>query len=366
MHTFKNILASALLSIVTCAVALAQDATAVYNKVIGSTVTIMTDKAQGSGFVFFENNLVVTNWHVLAGATKAEVIPNGSTTAYKIMGIVAADIDADIAIVRVQAFWKTPLRSNTNTNIGQVVYAIGSPKGVRATISNGILSGETAAHLQTTAATSPGSSGGPLVDSYGYVVGVNVAKVRDAENLNLAIPIAKVLALQTEIRTLPIALADFNEQVGTEEQDEDIATQEDDDQKAATESCYELNWKYGGTDYEAILVLNDDVNTDDKVIVRFYSSQNRAYSHVIQQLTRDKIGTNTVLLGNSPVDLITQKRVNYTPDNFYLKQTNSGFNIYIYDGTKDRRGEMVVEPVTYQKLDDYDLKRLMEKWSKNH
>ena len=83
--------------------------------------------------------------------------------------------------------------------IGAKVYAIGSPKGLEASLSEGIISGrrevaEEMWHLQTTTPISPGSSGGPLLDSTGQVVGVTTAGLRGGQNLNFAIPASQVLA----------------------------------------------------------------------------------------------------------------------------------------------------------------------------
>ena len=82
--------------------------------------------------------------------------------------------------------------------VGQKVYAIGSPKGLEASLSDGIISGrreitEGISWLQTTTPISPGSSGGPLLDATGQVVGVVIAHRREGQNLNFAVPASEVI-----------------------------------------------------------------------------------------------------------------------------------------------------------------------------
>ena len=90
-----------------------------------------------------------------------------------------------------------PIATEGNANVGETVYAIGSPEGLEGSLSNGLITGRRVLesgvpHLQTNAAISHGSSGGPLLDSTGAVVGVVVATHADGQNLNLALPASEV------------------------------------------------------------------------------------------------------------------------------------------------------------------------------
>lgn len=171
---------------------ISQDASLIYKNTVGSTVTIETDNGFGSGF-FVAPNIVATNFHVIEGATEAFCLSNNSTVKYKIEGYVAADQSVDLILLKVQNFNMPALKMASQTvTPGQQVYAIGSPKGLPATISDGIVSGmrdfEGYKLIQMTAPISPGSSGGPVLNSKGELIGISVSQLTEGQNLNFAIP----------------------------------------------------------------------------------------------------------------------------------------------------------------------------------
>jgi len=184
-----------LLSILLCAVAIksfSQDATGIYNKTVGSTVTIETNNGLGSGF-FVAPNIIATNYHVIEGATEASCYVNNSNTKYKIEGYVAADQNVDLILLKVPSLNKSALVMATESvSPGQQVYVIGSPKGLPATISDGIVSGmrdfDGYKLIQMTAPISPGSSGGPVMNSKGQLIGISVMQLTEGQNINFAIP----------------------------------------------------------------------------------------------------------------------------------------------------------------------------------
>ena len=144
---------------------------------------------------------------MIEGATNGRTYLISNDLTYAIVGVVATDEEGDLAILRVKAFGvpSLPRASSDNVKVGETVYAAGSPKGWKDTVSMGIISrvrpvftnifrsGQvvTAKRIQITAPTSPGSSGGPLLNSKGEVIGINHAGDHrpDAQNLNLAIPV---------------------------------------------------------------------------------------------------------------------------------------------------------------------------------
>jgi len=163
----------------------------------GSNFSVM----QGSGFFISRDGLLVTNYHVIRGADFASILRDDNTTLF-VEGIVAADKDADLALLKINVADVPFLRIAPDTlpKIGTTVYAIGNPEGLTNTLSEGLISGlrNRANHLvaiQTSAAISHGSSGGPLLTADGMVVGVTSAMAVDGQNLNFAVPASQVRQL---------------------------------------------------------------------------------------------------------------------------------------------------------------------------
>ena len=119
-----------------------QDASVIYKNIVNSTITIITDEgSQGSGF-FVAPNIIATNYHVMEGATNASCYLNNSDTEYKIDGYVGVDKSVDLILLKVSTLNKSAIKLAVSTaSIGQKVYVLGSPRGLPATISDGIISG---------------------------------------------------------------------------------------------------------------------------------------------------------------------------------------------------------------------------------
>ncbi len=154
----------------------------------------------GSGF-FVSEDLVATNYHVVAGTTTGVAKIIGQKTAYPLAGAVALDSMRDLAIVKVNGA-KAPalvLGDDEQAVVGDEVYAIGNPEGLEGTLSKGIVSGirlvRSRRLLQITAAISEGSSGGPVLDSAGRVIGIAVATLMRGQNLNFAVPVSDLRSL---------------------------------------------------------------------------------------------------------------------------------------------------------------------------
>ena len=157
-----------------------------------------TTPSFGSGF-FVKPNQIATNFHVIEGARQGTAKLVGKDTTYNIKDIVATDKDNDLAVLNVIASGVTPLPlgDSDTVNIGAKVCVAGNPKGLEGTFSDGIISRRPKKRLQMTAAISPGSSGGPVLNSKGKVIGISVAVHGDpdAQNLNFAIPSNALKAL---------------------------------------------------------------------------------------------------------------------------------------------------------------------------
>ena len=152
------------------------------------------------------------NYHVIEGATQASCYINNSTTKYKIEGYLAADKSVDLILLRVSTLNKPALVFTSETvSPGQKVYVIGSPKGLPATISDGIVSGmrdfEGYKLIQMTAPISPGSSGGPVLNSKGQLIGISVSQLTEGQNLNFAIPKSYLEVLLQFKKETPIAIS---------------------------------------------------------------------------------------------------------------------------------------------------------------
>ena len=147
----------------------------------------------GSGF-FVDTNFIATNFHVIEGTTRGIAKRVGQRTEYTIEGFIERDKKHDLAILQVSGsnVQPLPLGDSDTVEIGDTVYVAGNPKGLEGTFSEGNISGirggTTDKLLQMTAPISPGSSGGPVLNSIGEVIGVSFATFRDGQNLNFAIP----------------------------------------------------------------------------------------------------------------------------------------------------------------------------------
>lgn len=169
--------------------------------------------SQGSGF-FVGDRLVATNFHVINGA-KAGTVKLVSQAyfskpqRYVIEGTVALDKARDLAIVKVTTLNAPPLPLGDSDiiEVGDIVYAVGNPRGLEGTFSSGEISNilpQGSARikgkmLQFTAAISRGSSGGVVVNSSGEVIGIVSETRDDGQNLNFAIPVNALKSLITSV-----------------------------------------------------------------------------------------------------------------------------------------------------------------------
>lgn len=166
--------------------------TDIYEKCAPSVVQINTNINLGTGF-FISEGVIVTNYHVIKGATEISAHLN-TGKSYNVTTILGYDEALDIAILAVPAKVKPLTLSRFTPKIGNYVYTIGSSLGLEGTFTNGLVTTnsriiEEVDYIQTNAAISPGNSGGPLINPYGEVVGINTMQLVDGQNLNFAINI---------------------------------------------------------------------------------------------------------------------------------------------------------------------------------
>lgn len=146
----------------------------------------------GSGVVAFEDDIIITNAHVIEDNYKIEVLSENNTK-YQVTGILDYNKKKDIAILKIKkSKGLSKIKIGKNVKVGDSVIAIGSPLGLKNTVSEGNISGNFQDNIevyQHTAPISPGSSGGALLDSKGNLIGITYASLTEGQNLNLAIPI---------------------------------------------------------------------------------------------------------------------------------------------------------------------------------
>ena len=165
-------------------------ATKSLKKALASTVVIETSDGVGSGFVVSDVGHVLTNEHVIAGADRVRVrVPDGGTFLGR---VIASSRLKDLALLEIQTSNLAPLSiSASMPDVGEDVYAIGSPRGLDQTVTRGIVSAtraiEGTQYLQIDAAINPGNSGGPVIDREGMVVGVATSKRRGTEGMGFAV-----------------------------------------------------------------------------------------------------------------------------------------------------------------------------------
>jgi S1-C subfamily serine protease len=150
--------------------------------------------SQGSGYVFSADGVVITNYHVVRGAKSLSVrVPSGGPQ--RVDSLLGYSIEHDVAALQISGGGSLPALSTEQieqAKVGDHVVAIGAPLGLESTVSEGIVSavreGNGIQIIQTTASISPGSSGGPLLNHYGKVIGLTTALMLNGENLNFVIP----------------------------------------------------------------------------------------------------------------------------------------------------------------------------------
>lgn len=194
----------------------------IYKRVAPATVTVLGSFGEtysvGTGVIFTSNGYIVTNYHVIAGCQECTVWvkdENGADTTYDAK-FVGGDEQKDLAVLKIDATGLPTAEFGVSADlqVGDSVYAIGNPLGteLRSTFTDGIVSavdrnvevdGVTMTLVQTNAALNHGNSGGPLINIYGQVIGINTIKMMSGEDtiegLGFAIPTSHAVRWINEI-----------------------------------------------------------------------------------------------------------------------------------------------------------------------
>ncbi len=168
------------------------------------------DRGVGSGFIIESNGLILTNAHVIEGATTIYVtLTDKREFKAKLLGM---DKRTDIAVVKIEArdLPRLPLGDSSRVRVGEWVLAIGSPFGLENTVTAGIVSaksrdtGDYLPFIQTDVAVNPGNSGGPLLNTAGQAIGINsqiFSRSGGYMGISFAIPIDEAMRVADQLRT---------------------------------------------------------------------------------------------------------------------------------------------------------------------
>ncbi len=149
--------------------------------------------SQGSGFIISKDGAIVTNYHVISKSVNFVV--KAGREILEVNGLISIDKDNDLVILKAKAenLSIVKLGNIYKTNIGEKIYVISSPEGFENTITEGIVSGIREVNnnmiFQISAPVSKGSSGGPVFNKNGEVIGIVTFLIKDAQNLNFAMPV---------------------------------------------------------------------------------------------------------------------------------------------------------------------------------
>ena len=186
----------------------ARDVSSLVKQIGEAVVQVKTPGGLGSGFFINDEGYLITNFHVIEGETEISVEVYHQTNdhldreTYRQVKIIAINKFHDLALLHIEdknapKFKPVTLGTSDALNVGDGVFAIGSPLGLERTVTQGILSTKTRQlegelYLQTSTQINPGNSGGPLFNLSGEVVGVTNMKITFGEGLGFAIPVELV------------------------------------------------------------------------------------------------------------------------------------------------------------------------------
>ncbi len=192
----------------------------IYQKLSPSVVMILasdrSSMALGTGIIMSQDGFIITNAHIIEGASEIQIVLNDNTTSYKAQ-IMGSDTASDIAVLKIEATGLIPATFGDSDQvvIGEGVVTIGNPYSTEyaQTVTDGIISGirrnlysgnVSTDLLQTNAQLNPGNSGGPLINMYGQVIGINSSKIMSSgsatyEGLGFAIPMTDAKEIIDEL-----------------------------------------------------------------------------------------------------------------------------------------------------------------------
>ena len=249
----------------------AQEGPSIYERSIRSVVTIEGETSLGSGFLVAPQ-VVATNYHVVSGLTGAKCYFTKAGERFDVEGFLVADKLNDLVLLKVSGLTERALNlSPYNAKPGQRIYVMGSPKGLEGSISEGLVSClrtiDGTDKIQISAPISSGSSGGPVMNINGEVIGISVLKFTGGENLNFAVPVSELKKL---LVNLPSKVQELSSLPPMESEEEDVS--ESNDMGRA-----ELIYDVGITDGDTPLSLDYIAHFRDSTCFYFTYDMTGAY-----------------------------------------------------------------------------------------
>lgn len=181
------------------------------DRALPSVVLVQTPTMIGTGFVVWQDGRIATNLHVIAGAKQASILLTDGRK-FEQVEVLAVDQAHDLAILRIPTSGLKPLPLGDSAAVkpGEHVVAIGHPMGMGNTVSDGLVSAirkidPKLTLLQISAPISPGSSGGPIFNEHGEVVGIATLYMAEGQNLNFGVPVQYLKPMLLAERGTPLS-----------------------------------------------------------------------------------------------------------------------------------------------------------------
>ncbi|MFH1275723.1 MAG: trypsin-like peptidase domain-containing protein [Candidatus Woesearchaeota archaeon] len=169
-----------------------EDFSSIIENSIPAVVSVRTNLGSGSGFLISNDGYIVTNYHVIQGASAAAIVTSDGEQ-HRVY-LIGNNPNADIAVLKIEGdFSYLRFGNSNNINVGEKVIAVGNPGGLDFSVTQGIVSAVNRLDadgnnfVQIDVAINPGNSGGPLINLEGKVIGVNTKKIESFEGVGFAI-----------------------------------------------------------------------------------------------------------------------------------------------------------------------------------
>lgn len=240
----------------------------IYDKVAPSVVRVSTNVSTGTGFFYNDSGTVITNYHVIEGATKGS-IETFDGKEYSINTVLGYSEEKDIAILSTSCKKSTPMTIRTSSiKTGEKIYTLGSSLGTFGwTLSDGLISNASRVttdckYIQISAPISPGNSGGPLIDEYGNAIGITTLTFTEGQNINFAVSAEELKSID---RSDPKTLSQLSEQTTSSSMYVDNYRTHFDEETGQYIFLFELQDKNknatSGNGKAIIKIVNDDGTT---------------------------------------------------------------------------------------------------------